>query len=166
LLLAAAGTTGAGIAGLLGGLAYGFAGASQPLAPGMGAVSMLLVMVCLTIIAAVAGGAGVSLGIAASTLLPGTRWRWAIAGGALGGMLVGAVAKLLGLDAFNLLLGRSPGDITGGAEGLLLGAAVGVGLWFGSRSGKSPWTRSSVIAATLATAVAGVAIPLLGGRLM
>src|SRR5690606_419954 len=50
LLLAAAGTTGAGIAGLLGGLAYGFAGASQPLAPGMGAVSMLLVMVCLTII--------------------------------------------------------------------------------------------------------------------
>ena len=166
LLLAAAGTTGAGIAGLLGGLAYGFAGASQPLAPGMGAVSMLLVMVCLTIIAAVAGGAGVSLGIAASTLLPGPRWRWAIVGGALGGMLVGAVAKLLGLDAFNLLLGRSPGDITGGAEGLVLGAAVGAGLWLGARNGRSPWTRRSVIAATLATAVAGVAIPWLGGRLM
>lgn len=166
LLLAAAGTTGAGIAGLLGGLAYGFAGASQPLAPGMGAVSMLLVMVCLTIVAAVAGGAGVSVGIAASTLLPGPRWRWAIAGGAVGGMLVGAVVKLLGLDAFNLLLGRSPGDITGGAEGLVLGAAVGAGLWFGARNGRSPWTRRSVIAATLATAAAGIAIPLFGGRLM
>src|SRR5690606_11011514 len=95
LLLAAAGTTGAGVAGLLGGLFYGFAGASQPLAPGMGAVSMLLVMVCLTIVAAVAGGAGVSVGIAASTLLPGGgKWRWAVAGGALGGMLVGAVVKL------------------------------------------------------------------------
>src|SRR5690606_39117604 len=166
LLLAAAGTTGAGVAGLLGGLAYGFAGASQPLAPGMGAVSMLLVMVCLTIVAAVAGGAGVSAGIAVSALLPGPRWRWAIAGGALGGMLVGAVVKLLGLDAFNLLLGRSPGDITGGAEGLLLGASVGFGLWFGARKGREPWTRRSVVAATIAGAVVGVVVPLSGGRLM
>src|SRR5690606_22913118 len=159
LLLAAAGTTGAGVAGLLGGLAYGFAGASQPLAPGMGAVSMLLVMVCLTIVAAVAGGAGVSAGIAASALLPGPRWRWAIAGGALGGMLVGAVVKLLGLDAFNLLLGRSPGDITGGPEGLLLGASVGFGLWFGARGGRAPWRRRSVVAAAIAGAIAGVAVP-------
>lgn len=166
LMLAAAGTTGAGVAGMLGGLFYGFAGASQPLAPGMGAVSMLLVMVCLTIVAAVAGGAGVSLGIAASALLPGRRWRWAVAGGAVGGLLVGAVVKLLGLDAFNLLLGRSPGDITGGPEGLLLGAAAGFGLWFGSRNGTSPWHRRSVIASALATAAVGVAIPLLGGRLM
>jgi len=166
LLLAAAGTTGAGVAGLIGGLAYGFAGASQPLAPGMGAVSMLLVMVCLTIVAAVAGGAGVSAGIAASALLPGPRWRWSIAGGALGGMLVGAVVKLLGLDAFNLLLGRSPGDITGGPEGLLLGASVGFGLWFGARGGRAPWTRRSVVAATVAGAVVGVVVPLSGGRLM
>jgi DNA-binding winged helix-turn-helix (wHTH) protein len=167
LLLAAAGTTGAGVAGLLGGLFYGFAGASQPLAPGMGAVSMLLVMVCLAIVAAIAGGAGVSAGIAASALLPGgDRWRWAIAGGAIGGLLVGAVAKLLGLDAFNLLLGQSPGDITGAPEGLVLGASVGFGLWFGGRNGTAPWTRRSVVAAALAGAVAGVAIPLLGGRLM
>ena len=172
LALAAAGTTGAGVAGVLGGLFYGFAGASQPLAPGMGAVSMLLVMVCLTIIAAVAGGAAVCAGIAASALLPGAacnagaRWRWSIAGGAVGGMLVGAIAKLLGLDAFNLLLGHSPGDITGAPEGLALGAAVGFGLWFGARQGATPWRRRSVFAATIAGAVAGIAIPLLGGRMM
>jgi DNA-binding winged helix-turn-helix (wHTH) protein len=166
LLLAAAGTTGAGVAGVVGGLFYGFAGASQPLAPGMGAVSMLLVMVCLAVVAAVAGGAGVSAGIAAAALLPGARWRWSVAGGALGGMLVGAAAKLLGLDAFNLLLGRSPGDITGAPEGLVLGAAVGFGLWYGARHGASPWTRRSAGAAALAGAVAGIAIPLLGGRLM
>ena len=166
LLLATAGTTGAGVAGVLGGLFYGFAGASQPLAPGMGAVSMLLVMVCLTIVAALAGGAGVSIGIATSTLLPGPRWRWAIAGGALGGMLVGAVVKLLGLDAFNLLLGQSPGDITGAGEGIVLGASVGFGLWFGARNGRSPWTRRSIVAAAIAGAVAGIAIPLAGGRLM
>jgi DNA-binding winged helix-turn-helix (wHTH) protein len=166
LLLAAAGTTGAGVAGVLGGLFYGFAGASQPLAPGMGAVSMLLVMVCLTIVAAIAGGGGVSLGIAASALLPGRRWRWAIAGGALGGLLVGAVVKLLGLDAFNLLLGQSPGDITGASEGLLLGASVGFGLWFGGRNGRSPWAPRSIGAAAIAGALVGVAIPLAGGRLM
>src|SRR5690606_14004287 len=166
LLLAAAGTTGAGIAGLLGGLAYGFVGASQPLAPGMGAVSMLLVMVCLTIVAAVAGGAGVRARLAAAALPPGARRRWDLAGGALGGMLVGAVVKLLGLDAFNLLLGRSPGDITGGAQGLLLGASVGFGLWFGARGGRAPWRRRSIVAAAIAGAIAGVAVPLSGGRLM
>lgn len=166
LLLAAAGTTGAGVAGVHGGLFYGFAGAWQPLAPGMGAVSMLLVIVCLTIVAAIAGGAGVSLGIAASTLLPGSHWRWTVLGGAIGGMLVGAVVKLLGLDAFNLLLGRSPGDITGGAEGLVLGAAVGFGVWFGAHRGASPRTWRSVIGAAIAGVVAGIAIPLCGGRLM
>jgi DNA-binding winged helix-turn-helix (wHTH) protein len=172
LLLAAAGTTGAGVAGVIGGLLYGFAGASQPLAPGMGAVSMLLVMVCLTVVAAVAGGAGVSAGIAASALLPGNarndraRWRWSIAGGASGGFVIGATAKLLGLDAFNLLLGQSPGDITGAPEGLVLGASVGFGLWFGGRNGASPWRRRSIVAAALAGAVAGIAVPLLGGRLM
>ncbi|MEO5566427.1 MAG: transcriptional regulator [Luteimonas sp.] len=165
-LLAAAGTTGAGVAGVIGGLFYGFAGATQPLAPGMGAVSLLLVMVSLTIVAALLGGAGVSVGIAASTLLPGRRWRWAIVGGALGGMVVGALVKLLGLDAFNLLLGQTPGDITGAFEGVLLGASVGFGLWFGSRNGHAPWNRRSITAATVAGALVGILIPLMGGRLM
>ncbi|MEO5565919.1 MAG: transcriptional regulator [Luteimonas sp.] len=165
-LLAAAGTTGAGVAGVIGGLFYGFAGATQPLAPGMGAVSLLLVMVSLTIVAALLGGAGVSVGIAASTWLPGRRGRWAIVGGAFGGMLVGALVKLLGLDAFNLLLGHTPGDITGASEGVLLGASVGFGLWFGSRNGHSPWTRRSIIAAAIAGALVGILIPLMGGRLM
>ena len=43
-LLGGAGTIGGGIAGLFGGLFYGFAGAAQPLQPGMGAVSVLLVL--------------------------------------------------------------------------------------------------------------------------
>ena len=51
LLLGGAGTIGGGVCGLLGGLFYGFAGASQPLQPGMGAVSVLLVLVCLGILA-------------------------------------------------------------------------------------------------------------------
>lgn len=164
-LLAAAGTTGAGVAGVVGGLFYGFIGASQPLLGG-GAVSLLLVLICLNVVVALTGGAGVSFGIAASGLLPGRRWRWSIVGGAAGGLVVGAVVRVLGLDAFNLLFGQSPGDITGAPEGVLLGGAAGFGIWLGSRGTHMRWTRRSVIAAAIAGGAAGCLIPLLGGRLM
>ena len=161
LLVAGAGTVGAGIAGLIGGLIYGAAGASQPLQPGTGGVSVLLVLLWLTIAAALMGGAGVSLGIAAGRLI---GERWAIAGGALGGMVVGAFAKLLGLDAFNLLLGRSPGNITGGLEGLALGGGVGLAAWLAESRGWSP--RRSAAASGLIGGFAGALITALGGRLM
>lgn len=161
LLLGGAGTIGAGMAGIVVGLLYGFAGAAQPLQAGMGATSVLLVLLSLSIIAALIGGIGVSFGIAAAAFSPGGRWPWAMIGGALGGLIVGAFAKLLGVDAFNLLLGQSPGDITGAAEGALLGGAIGLAAWIGRGIfGKS------VAAASLAGAAAGMAIPLLGGRMM
>ncbi|HKR24957.1 MAG TPA: transcriptional regulator [Allosphingosinicella sp.] len=157
LLLGGAGTIGAGVAGVIGGLAYGFAGAAGP---GMGAASVLLVLLWLTIAAALTGGAGVSFGIAAAGFAPNRLWG--IAGGALGGLVVGGVVKLLGLDAFNLLLGRSPGDITGAAEGALLGGAVGLGAWLGSRCS----LRRGVAIAGLVGAAAGLLITLAGGRMM
>jgi DNA-binding winged helix-turn-helix (wHTH) protein len=163
ILLGGAGVIGGGIAGLLGGLAYGFAGASQPLQPGMGAISILLVLVCLTIVAALIGSLGVAFGIAAADFIPGRRWWAPILGGAAGGLAVGAVARLLGLDAFNLLLGAAPGDITGGGEGALLGAAVGLGASLGRRQ---PPLARAILPAALATAAAGTLIPLLGGRMM
>ena len=48
MILGAGGALGGGLAGLIGGIIYGFAGASQPLEPGVGALSVLLVMVCVT----------------------------------------------------------------------------------------------------------------------
>ena len=165
VLLGLAGTIGAGFAGMFGGLFYGLAGASQPLAPGMGAVSVLLVLVSLTILVALIGGAGVSFGIAAAGLA-GRNPQWSILGGAVGGLIVGAFTKLLGLDAFNLLFGQSPGDITGAAEGALLGGAVGLGAWLGNRGAGRPRLRRGVAAAGLAGAAAGILIPLLGGRMM
>lgn len=86
-----------------------------------------------------------------------------ILGGAAGGLFVGAFGKLLGHDAFTLLVGRSPGDITGGLEGMLVGAAVGVGAWLALRSDS---LRRGIALSALTGAVAGLAIFMLGGRLM
>ena len=162
LLIGGAGVIGAGIAGVLVGLFYGFVGASQPLQPGMGAVSVLLVLVCLTIVAALIAGIGISFGIAAAGFATGRRWPWPLVVGALGGLIVGAFAKLLGIDAFNLLLGQSPGDITGAAEGAMLGGAIGLGAWLGQRGASD----NGVAAASLTGAMAGMLIPALGGQMM
>jgi DNA-binding winged helix-turn-helix (wHTH) protein len=158
-----AGVVGGGIAGVVGGLFYGFAGASQPLAPGMGAISVLLVLLALTILVALIGAFGVAFGIAASIFATRRIGPWSIAGGALGGLVVGAFVKLLGLDAFTLLFGQSPGDITGAFEGFVLGGAVGLGVWVASRREQ---LRYGTMLAALLGGIAGLAIPLLGGRLM
>lgn len=161
LLLGAAGTLGAGAAGAVGGLIYGFAGAAQS---GVGAVSVLLVMICLTILVALMGGAGVAFGIAGAAFASGKPWQWSIAGGATGGMVVGAIVKLLGLDAFNLLLGHTPGDFAGGIEGAILGGAVGLGGWLAQRR---PWSiRRRAALAAAAGSLGGTVVPLIGGRLM
>jgi DNA-binding winged helix-turn-helix (wHTH) protein len=158
-----AGTLGAGLAGLIGGIFYGFAGASQPLQPG-GAVWVLLVLICIKTLVALIGGAGVSFGIAAAGIASRRDWHWTILGGAFGGLVIGAVVKLLGIDAFNLLFGESPGNITGASEGALLGGAVGVAAWLAARSAQS--VRRSAVVAALIGGTAGIVIALLGGRLM
>jgi uncharacterized membrane protein HdeD (DUF308 family) len=68
------------LAGFLGGLFYGFAGS----APGVGAISVLLVLLCLTILPAALGAAGVAYGIAAAGLVRKPGWQWTLAGGAYG----------------------------------------------------------------------------------
>lgn len=164
LILGAGGTVGGAVAGLLGGLVYGFA-ASATLPPGTGAVSVLIVLACLSTVVALIGAAGVAFGIAAAGFAPARHWLWSIVGGAAGGLVVGAFVKLLGLDAFNLLFGRAPAAITGAAEGALLGAAVGFGAWLASRSGSNSLRRGALPAA-LAGSAAGLLIVLFGGRLM
>jgi len=145
---------------VIGGLVYGFAGASTSAA---GAISVLLVLLSVTVLVATLGAAGVSFAIAASAFARTRSWMWLTIAGAAGGLFVGAFGKLLGLDSFNLLVGRSPGDITGAMEGVLLGAAVGWSVWLGSRTGS---LRRALTLAGGVGAAAGLGIALLGGRLM
>ena len=162
-ILTAAGTAGAVFAGLLGGLIYGAIVATALPGASAGAISTLLVVTSVTAAIALTGGAGVSVGIALAALAaerPG--WRF-VAGGGAGGFLTGALVRLIGLDAFALLFGAAPQDITGGGEGALLGAAAGLGVWLAHRG----WSaRRAGFAGALGGSLAGVVIPLLGGRLL
>lgn len=165
-LLGGAGTLGGGVAGALIGLFYGFGAAPEPLQAGIGAASVLLVLVSISVALGLIAGAGVGFGVAAAGFAPGRRWLWSIAGGAGGGLLVGAFGKLIGLDAFNLLFGQSPGAITGAAEGAVIGGAVGLGAWLASCFPGGPRLTPSFAAGGLATAAAGMVVTLIGGRLM
>lgn len=159
---ALAGTAGAAIAGLLGGLVYGFAAAAQPASGGPAALSIVAVVTILCVTVAVLGGAGVSAGIAVARIAPAGRTGWTLVGGALGGMIVGAVVKLIGLDAFNLVTGRAPLDITGPGEGVLLGFGVATGALLARRAS----TRRTLALAALPGALAGFAATVAGGRMM
>ncbi len=159
------GTVGGAAAGLIGGLLYGFVGAGQPAESGMGSISVLLVVACISMIVALIGGVGVAFGIAAA-IPSGRPSPKMILGGALGGLLVGALVKLVAVDGFSLLLGQSPGDITGASEGALLGAAVGLAAWLVIRFADSVPLRRSIALTILIGGSAGVLASLLGGRLM
>lgn len=158
--LGGAGVVGGGLAGLIGGIFYGFIGAAQPLAPGMGAGSIVLVLTAISVAVGLLGALGVSFGIAAAQLRS-AAWHWSVAGGALGGFVTGGVTKLLGIDAFNLLLGQAPSQITGAFEGAVIGGAVGLSVWIGGCN-----SQHRVWPAALIGSVAGIAITGFGGRLL
>jgi DNA-binding winged helix-turn-helix (wHTH) protein len=157
-LTGAAGAVGGGVAGLVGGLFYGFAAAS----PTMGAATLLLVLTALTAALGLAGGAGVGFGIAGAAFVPSPKWQWPVFGGMMGGIVVGALAKLVGLDAFNLLLGHAPSDMTGAKEGSLLGVAIGFSAWAARNTAR---VRGGLLYGAVTGGAAGALIPVLGGHL-
>jgi DNA-binding winged helix-turn-helix (wHTH) protein len=157
------GTAGGAVAGAIGGLIYGFLGASQAVQSGTGAISILLVLLCITTVVGIIGAAGVSFAIGTEAFAPTRSWQWITVAGAGGGLITGAVVKLLGVDAFSLLIGRAPSGITGAMEGLLLGAAVGAAA---SLAPRIESVRRAALVAACAGALAGMVIVLLGGRLL
>lgn len=153
-----AGLIGGGIAGLVGGLVYGFGGVADGSG---GAVSGLLVLAALTAVVGMVGGAGVGFGVGAASVVSQRPFPWFLVGGACGGLVVGAVVRLAGLDAFSLLFGAAPQAMTGAGEGLMLGAAIGAGVWIAQSR-----RRIALLAGAALTGSAGVGAALLGGRLM
>lgn len=155
------GTTGAVLAGAIGGLFYGGVAAQGAQ---MGGTSTFLALWCVTVAMAAIGGAGVAFGAAVARVIAPPRSGWIIAGAAGGGLVVGALVRLLGMDAFTLLLGLAPGQMTGGAEGAVLGGATGLAIWLADRWPVS-LRRIGLVAAGVG-GVAGVVIAWAGGRLL
>lgn len=165
------GALGGALAGGVGGVLYGFV-LSDP-ATGIGTFSTLLVLVALNMLVGLTGGVGVSGGLAAGRLaarLSGAQESTLrVVGALLGGLFVGGLSKMLGVDAFNLLLGRAPAGITGGPEGAALGAAIAIGMmvgdaYFPEKGLLKRW--KATVAAGAAGGIAGAMIPLTGGHLM
>jgi hypothetical protein len=120
-------------------------------------------MLSVNILAAALAGFAIGAGIAAAHRIAGPKIGTTTLGGALGGLLVGSAARLLGIDAFSVLLGKAPMAIAGGLEGLVLGGAIGIGSHLSLARVRS-WP--SISGAALAGGLAGGLLPLLGGKLM
>lgn len=120
---AAAGGALAGlVAAILGGLLLLFGPGSQATA----SVPVVLGMIGLTV--GGLGAAGVGAGLAAAEVLVRSfRGAALVLFGAAGGSAVGAGAHLLAFWAIQGLFGRDLSPVAGGFEGLVLGAAAGLG---------------------------------------
>ncbi len=168
----AAGTAGGGCAGLVGGLLYGSVLASSPQAAGLGTASIMMVLLSASATVGLLGGLGVSAGMAVSGLIRRRRPSWSVLGASVGGLTVGGLTKLLGLDAFTLFFGRALVGITGALEGAVLGALVVSGVLVARRlrrtvsPGVPSSIRSTVTGGAVGGAAAGMLIPLGGGRLL
>lgn len=153
------GLAGAAIAGLAVGLTYG--ATATPVGDGS-ALSLVLVLMCVSILAALVSGFGVAAGIAAAYRSARTGLPGLVIGGAIGGLIIGGFARLLGMDSLRLLAGSAPDRITGAGEGLAFGAAVGLACWVAARFDRSV----SAFVATVAGASTGALVVVAGGTLM
>jgi DNA-binding winged helix-turn-helix (wHTH) protein len=122
----AAASLGGALAGLAGGLLGGLVLGSTADGPGT-----LRVAVPIALVGAAIGGigaAGVGAGLAAAEALArSSRALGLVALGALGGGATGAIAHLLGRAALEGLFGGNLSFVGGGYEGLVVGAAAGLG---------------------------------------
>jgi DNA-binding winged helix-turn-helix (wHTH) protein len=152
---------GGGIAGIVAGLLYLSAGL---VTPAMGTASTLMVLVSINLLLGLVAGGAVGLGLTAMEATGRGAWR-PILGAAVGGLVVGAIGRMVGNDLFELLFGQAPGAITGAGEGLLVGVAVGCGHVLARRAaGSRSWLQLS--AGFVCGGLAGLAMAAAGGRLM
>ena len=161
LRIVAGGVGGAAAAGLLVGLVYGTLAAGS--GPGS-ALSLVLVLVCLSVLAALVSGLGIAGGIGWQSAQGRSEWWRPVAGGAFGGVVVGGFARLLGLDTLRLLTGSTPDRIAGAGEGLVIGVAAGLSYWLAGRRGRGAVARFGP--AALLGGFGGLTITLAGGTLM
>ena len=121
-----AAATGGAIAGAVGGLAGGIAFWLVPASQAHGDIVVALALVGA--LAGALGAAGVGAGLAAAEALARSARRLALTlCGAAGGALAGSLAHALTRAVVSGMFGRDIPEISGWLEGLVLGAAAGLG---------------------------------------
>jgi DNA-binding winged helix-turn-helix (wHTH) protein len=171
---AAGASTVAGLAGALAGAAGGIALMAVPGSRAQFAVIPVLVLIggaC-----GAAGGAGVGAGLSvAESIVRSRRLLPLVCGATAGGGLVGVTTQWLGRLSLIALLGLDL-DLGGGTEGLVIGAAAGLGYGLATSSAggmAAPRGRRRLAAAGLTALICAVAAlsltltgrPLVGGTL-
>ena len=161
---------GGGVAGALGGAAGGLILSAVPTSTASPAVAPVLAVIGAA--CGATGGAGVGAGLSvAEAAFRSRRMLALVAGGALGGGLVGIAAQWLSRWTLAALVGVHL-DVGGGLEGLAIGAAAGLGyaastpFAAGGLAAPRGWRRFATAAivglacaaATLALALAGRAL--------
>ncbi len=148
----------------LAGLAAGvFAGLVYGIIAGTGGGGQVLILAAMVGALGLLAGAGLGIGMAAAMTLRSGRDGWTVAGGALGGLCVGALGNLLGREGVGLLSGLVIGAVTGPFEGLILGTATGLAA-LAVFAGRGP--RAVLGVALLSGAFAGGLIHVSGGTLL
>src|SRR5262245_6280016 len=121
----AAASLGGGLAGVSGGIAGGLMLVAAP-----GSAAPLAAVAVLAVIgggAGAAGGAGVGAGLSVSeAAFRSQRTAALVAGAAIGGGFVGGLAELISRWSLEALVGLHV-EVGGGLEGLVIGAAAGLG---------------------------------------
>lgn len=158
LAIALAGMLGGAGAGLTGGLIYGYAIALARDTPTTGTVLVLFAVALLCVLVGALGSLFVCAGLALGSR--GSRQWQTLTGAIAGGLLVGGFANLVGLDAFVLVLGVAPGNITGAWEGAVLGGAIGLA------PGVRGTPSQQIFRTSLACALASALVVAGGGQMM
>ena len=160
-IAAVAGAAVAGlVAGSVGGLALYFGPDSQ-------ATTIVLALLPLVgLVIAAVGAAGVAAGLcSAEVLIRSRRGLALILFGAAGGGTIGLLAHLVGRLVLQGLFGQDLSPVAGGLEGVVLGAATGLGYALATpRTGggmATPRGRSRIVAGILAGGVCALAAALL-----
>jgi Novel STAND NTPase 1 len=159
------GTTGAALAGLSVGTILGMLLVYYRQTPLYESVTLLLALTSLGTIAGLLAGLGISLGMSSIQAI-GYRHNpyWPILGAAVGGMLIGGVAHLIGVDTFLALFGQRLQGVAGAYEGGVIGLGLSIGRHIGLRLEKDSGWFTHLLSA-LGAMLAAVLLTLIQGNL-
>jgi DNA-binding winged helix-turn-helix (wHTH) protein len=170
----AAGSFGAGVAGIVGGAAGGL---MLALAPGSNAsVALVVVLATIGLCAGAAGGASVGAALSvAEAVANSQRFLALIAGGAVGGGVAGLAIEWIGRWSLAGLVGLQI-EVGGGLEGLAIGGAAGLGYALATSRARglaTPRGGRRIVAASIVAVACGLAAlllalagrPLVGGTI-